>query len=104
MPAATQYTGVPGSVLAMPGRLVPAAIGSIGPPLTGGSYLQVPAGWQPWNIPEAYQVASWGTETTYSLGYSNPPPPNTTILYALVNMTGFTLKVWMPLSSVRPLS
>ena len=53
--SATQYTGVPGSVLAMPGRLLPASIGSIGAPLTDGAYVQAPQGWQPWNIPEAYQ-------------------------------------------------
>ena len=101
--AATQYTGVPGSVLAMPGRFVPASIGSIGLPLAGGMYLQAPQGWQPWNIPEAYQVVSWGTETTYSLGYTNPPPANTAIQFAVVNMGTYTLKVWIPLASVQPL-
>lgn len=96
-------TGVPGSVLAMPGRLVPASIGSIGLPLTGGVYLQAPPGFQPWNISSQWQVVSWDTETTASAGYTNPPPSNTSVLAASVNMGNFTLKVWLPSASVQPL-
>ena len=47
--ANTQYTGVPGSILALPGVFVPGSIGSTGLPLSGGVYLQAPPGYQPWN-------------------------------------------------------
>src|ERR1022692_2569949 len=94
-----QITGAPSNALSAPGRFVFGA-GAFGYP---GMYLQAPPGFQPWNIASAYQVTSWDNETMPSPGFTNPPPANTAILAASVNMTSFTLKVWMPLAAVQPL-
>jgi hypothetical protein len=93
------YTGILASGWAIPGNFVPAALG----PIITGCYLQAPQGFQPWNIASSYQVVSWDNETMPSPGFTNPPPANTAVLAATVNMTSYTLKVWMPASQVQPL-
>jgi hypothetical protein len=85
--------------MATPSHFVPGTLG----PISDGCYLQASPGWQPWNISSMWQVTSWDTETIPSAGYTNPPPSNTSVLAASVNMGAYTLKVWLPTSAVQPL-
>ncbi len=99
-----KITGVIGSLQSMPGSVVPGTTWLVNVPIPSGIYLEAPPGWQPWNVASMWQVISWDTEAIPTSGYANPPPPNTPVLAATVNMTSYTLKVWMPLASVTPLA
>jgi len=75
---------------------------AVGPPGTVFTYAPAPPGWQPWDVPSGYQVIRWDSEVYQGGGLGLPPPVNTAIVCAQVDMGAFTLKVWILASEVTP--